>query len=211
MRREDVTFKYVDAEIEDVTTGEDRRTMEAIEIKMPDGSVRAFPADAVNDESGRRYCDLFAAKYQAFKNGDPDPDRVSQLEREIEERQNELKALREKPAGDKRVQENLGYGKQPDPDSARAAAGHERRHRDDGGHQGVMANESAALGQHSDQDVAGPNFDGMSDTKLRKWIADNGGEEQRSNASHESLVKAAQDIHVKAVRKRARAERAASE
>jgi hypothetical protein len=110
-----VTFKTVDAQIEDVRTGEDRKTMDVCEIKYPDGKVVAFPANDVSPESGRKYSEMYSGKYNAFKNGDPDPDRVKVLEREINERKAELDGMKKAP-DDKRVQENLGYGKQADAD-----------------------------------------------------------------------------------------------
>lgn len=123
VRSEDVTFKTINAEIEDLKTGDDQRTMDIIEIRKPDGNVHAFPATDRNPESGQRYSEIYAGKYRAFKNGEPDPDQVDRLEREIKERQDELKALREvKPKDDRRVQENLGYGKTPDVKSNQAAA-----------------------------------------------------------------------------------------
>jgi hypothetical protein len=61
---------------------------------------------------------MYQAKYKAFKNGEPDPDRVEQLEREIAERQAELDAMRgSKAPDDERVRDNLGYGG-PTPDQS---------------------------------------------------------------------------------------------
>jgi hypothetical protein len=123
VRSEDVTFKTINAAIENVATGDKEQPMDIIEIRKPDGNVHAFPATDRNPESGQRYSEIYATKYQAFKNGDPDPDQVDRLEREIKERQDELNAMREtKPKDDRRVQENLGYGKQPDVKSEQAAA-----------------------------------------------------------------------------------------
>jgi hypothetical protein len=126
VRPEDVTFKTISAEVQNVATGDTQQPMDIVEIKMPDGNISAFPATDRNPESGQRYSEIYATKYQAFKNGEPDPDRVAVLEREVRERQDELKAMREaKPRraqDDERVQENLGYGKTPDVKSERAAA-----------------------------------------------------------------------------------------
>jgi len=127
---ENVTFKTVDAQIENVHSGEDRKTMDVCEITYPDGKVVAYPADHVSPEDGRKYSEIYGGKYQAFKAGEPDADRVAQLEREIAEREAELKTLTT-PAthwsakDDKRVKENLGYGKVGDaanPQQARAGA-----------------------------------------------------------------------------------------
>jgi len=109
MRSSDVTFRKHIADIETPDPNDDDKVgMEIIEIKYPDGKVVAFPADHKSPETGVRYRDMFRAKYDAFKNGEPDPDRVADLEREIAEKQAELDAL--KAPDDKRVKENLGYG-----------------------------------------------------------------------------------------------------
>lgn len=108
MRSSDVTFKKAEVPIETRGTDDDVRTMDIIEIKYPDGKVVGFPADMKSPETGIRYRDMYQGKYKAFKNGEPDPDRVEQLEREIAERQAELDGMR--GADDGRVQENLGYG-----------------------------------------------------------------------------------------------------
>ena len=109
MRPSDVTFRKHVADIETPDPNDDDKVeMDIIEIKYPDGKVVAFPADHKSPETGIRYRDMFRRKYDAFKNGDPDPDRVSDLEREIAEKQAELDAL--KAPDDKRVKENLGYG-----------------------------------------------------------------------------------------------------
>jgi hypothetical protein len=95
MRSSDVTFRRQAVDI--VTrdpNDDDKQEMDIIEIRYPDGKVVAFPADMKSPETGVRYRDMFPAKYKAFKNGEPDPDRVSQLEREIEERKAELDAMR---------------------------------------------------------------------------------------------------------------------
>lgn len=108
---QDVTFKTAPVPMENVHTGDKEVTMDIVELKYPDGKVVAFPATDVSTETGQRYCDMYKAKFDAFKNGDPDPDRVEQLEREIEERQAELRTFRGgKAKDDKRVQDNLGYG-----------------------------------------------------------------------------------------------------
>jgi hypothetical protein len=151
MRPEDVTFRLVDAEIQDVPAGTERRQTEVVEIRKPDGNVMALPATDVNPESGQRYCDLFGDKYAAFK-ADPGAERSAQLKAEIADREAELKALSDKP-----------------------------------------------------KDEPEPDFANMSEDDLRKWIADNGGDEQRSNASHATLVHVAEGLQAKAVRKRARA------
>lgn len=111
-----VTFKKTTADIES-PTGPEQREMDVVEITYPDGKVIAFPADDVSPEDGRRYREIYQAKYDAFKNGEPDPDKVSALERDIKEKQDELDALN-KPNDDWRVQENLGYGKNQRPHSA---------------------------------------------------------------------------------------------
>ncbi len=108
MRASDVTFKKVEVPIETSDSDDDVRTMDIIEIKYPDGKVVGFPADMKSPETGIRYRDMFPAKYRAFENGEPDPDRVQQLEREIASRQEELANMRGPDDG--RVRENLGYG-----------------------------------------------------------------------------------------------------
>lgn len=105
-----VTFKTVDAQIENVHTGEDRVMMDVCEITYPDGKVIAFPANDVSPEEGRKYSEIYEEKYETFKRGEPDPDKVSQLQQDIEDKQNELKALGTAGKDDRRVQENLGYG-----------------------------------------------------------------------------------------------------
>jgi hypothetical protein len=107
MRSSDVTFKKSEVPIE-TRDGKDTQEMDIIEIKYPDGKVVAFPADMKSPETGIRYRDMYPAKYKAFKDGKPDPDRVQQLEREIASRQAELDAMRGPDDG--RVRENLGYG-----------------------------------------------------------------------------------------------------
>lgn len=107
MKSSDVTFKTTEVPIE-TRDGKNTREMDIVEIKYPDGKVVAFPADMESPETGVKYQDMFSGKYKAFKNGEPDPDRVSQLEKEIEERKAELSSLRKGP-DDNRVQENLGY------------------------------------------------------------------------------------------------------
>jgi hypothetical protein len=110
MRSSDVTFRRQTVDIETANTNDDdKREMDIIEIKYPDGKVVAFPADMKSPETGIRYRDMFQAKYKAFKGGYADPDRVSQLEQEIAERQAELDGMKRAP-DDERVQENLGYG-----------------------------------------------------------------------------------------------------
>jgi hypothetical protein len=105
MRPEDVTFKTVEALIEPLGDGAKTQTIEVCEISYPDGKVVAYPADMVSPETGKTYRETFADKYKAFKNGEGDPDRVAALEAEIEDRQNELKALKTAPkATDKHVQ-----------------------------------------------------------------------------------------------------------
>ncbi len=116
MRAENVTFKVVDNQVEPNGPNDDgKRTMEVIEISYPDGKVVAYPADHISPETGKRYRDMFADKYKAFKAGEPDPDRRAALEREIADRQEELKGLSYKKApDDERIQENLGYGSKSD-------------------------------------------------------------------------------------------------
>lgn len=109
MHSSQVSFRSIVPDVQNVPVDE-RKPMDIIEIKFPDGKVSAFPAEDVNPESGRKYCDIYSRKYQAFKNGEADPDRVKELEREIAERQAELDGM-QKPKDDERVQENLGYGK----------------------------------------------------------------------------------------------------
>jgi len=95
MRSSDVSFRK---------NGE----MDIIEIKYPDGKVSAFPADAVSPESGQKYSNLYARKYQAFKSGD-NSERVEQLKSEIAARQAELDGMKkpvkseEKPVAEKPV------------------------------------------------------------------------------------------------------------
>jgi hypothetical protein len=108
MRSSDVTFKKAEVPIETSGTDDNVRTMDIIEIKYPDGKVVGFPADMKSPETGIRYRDMYPAKYKAFANGEPDPDRVERLEREIAERQAELDGMRGPDDG--RVRENLGYG-----------------------------------------------------------------------------------------------------
>jgi hypothetical protein len=114
----EVTFRKTDVPTEN---GDDKREMDIVEISYPDGKVSAFPADMKSPETGIRYRDMFQGKYNAFKNGEPDPNRVAQLESEIAERQAELDGMRKAP-DDKRVQENLGYDRDPkageDPNNA---------------------------------------------------------------------------------------------
>lgn len=110
IHRSHVTFRTIDAAVQDLKTGEDRKTMDVVEINYPDGKVVAFPVDQVSPEEGRKYSEIYASKYESFKKGEPDADKVSSLEREIAEKQAELKALKVSPKDDKRVQENLGYG-----------------------------------------------------------------------------------------------------
>lgn len=120
MRSSDVTFRKSEVPIE-TRDGKDTQEMDIIEIKYPDGKVVAFPADMKSPESGIRYRDMYPGKYNAFKNGEPDPDRVDQLEREIAERQAELDSMRGPDDG--RVQENLGYGEVNPDESPHDAAG----------------------------------------------------------------------------------------
>jgi len=110
MHSSQVSFRTIDADVTDVATGEKKQPMDIIEIRYPDGKVSAFPAESVSPETGRKYSEMYGNKYQAFKSGEPDTDRVKVLEREIAERQAELDGLGNRPQGDKRVQENLGYG-----------------------------------------------------------------------------------------------------
>jgi len=105
MRSSDVSFRSIVPELDNVPV-EKRKEIEIVEIKYPDGKVAAFPAAAVNPESGRKYSDLYARKYQAFKSGD-NSERVEQLKSEIAQRQAELDGLKKAP-DDKRVQENIG-------------------------------------------------------------------------------------------------------
>lgn len=113
-----VTFKTSEVPMENVHSGDKQVTMDIVEIKYPDGKVVGFPATDVSPESGQRYCDIYKAKYDAFKAGEPDQDRVDALKREIQERQNELAALHGKSPDDWRVQDNLGYGKKSKPAKA---------------------------------------------------------------------------------------------
>jgi hypothetical protein len=104
----EVTFRKNETPVE-TPTGKETREMDIVEIRYPDGKVVAFPADAISPETGQRYSEMYAGKYEAFKNGEPDPGRVSQLEQEIAERQAELDGMRKGP-DDQRIAENLGYG-----------------------------------------------------------------------------------------------------
>jgi hypothetical protein len=115
----EVSFRKTEVPIETMRDGTETQEMDIIEIKYPDGKVIAFPADMKSPETGIRYRDMYPGKYQAFKNGEPDPGRVAQLEQEIAERQAELGALRgTKAPDDERVQDNLGYGEiKPDENS----------------------------------------------------------------------------------------------
>jgi hypothetical protein len=116
-----VSFRKV--VVDESVPEKDRVEMDAVEIRLSDANVVVLPATDVNPETGQRYCDLFADKYKAFQNGEVDPDRAAQLKSEIEDRQNELKG---RGKDDKRVQENLGYGKVGDhsnPQQAKVAAG----------------------------------------------------------------------------------------
>lgn len=116
MRSSDVTFRRQVVDIETRNPNDDdKQEMDIIEITYPDGKVVAFPADHKSPETGVRYRDMFPDKYRAFKNGDPDPDRVAQLNSEINERKAELDAMREKKSGDRPITENLGYGKPTTP------------------------------------------------------------------------------------------------
>lgn len=118
MRSSDVTFRRQEVPIETANPNDDNiQEMDIIEIKYPDGKVVAFPADMKSPETGIRYRDMYQGKYKAFKNGEPDPDRVALLEREIKERQDELAGMKKAP-DDKRVGENLGYGRQTRPDES---------------------------------------------------------------------------------------------
>lgn len=118
MRSSDVTFKQAEVPIETRGTDDSIRQMDIIEIKYPDGKVVAFPADMKSPETGIRYRDMYPAKYKAFKNGEPDPDRVEQLQREIAERQAELDGMGYKAPDDERVRDNFGYGDQTRPDES---------------------------------------------------------------------------------------------
>lgn len=95
-----VTFRNTAVEIEDLKTGNNQKQMETIEITFPDGRVGVYPADAVNEESGKKYCDLFEDKYKSFKGGKADPDQVQRLEREIEDRKTQLEALNKNGVND---------------------------------------------------------------------------------------------------------------
>jgi hypothetical protein len=96
MRASDVTFR--NHVVDETVPVDQRKETEVIEIRLPDGTVGVFPATDIDGETGQRYCDLYGPKYAAFKKGEPDADRVAQLEREIAERQAELKTLRAVPA-----------------------------------------------------------------------------------------------------------------
>ncbi len=116
MRSSDVTFRRQVVPIETANPNDDdQQEMDIIEIKYPDGKVVAFPADHKSPETGIKYKDMYQGKYKAFKNGDPDPDRVAQLEREIKERQDELAGMKKKAPDDKRLSENLGYSHSTEP------------------------------------------------------------------------------------------------
>lgn len=106
----DVVFRTIEVPI--VTpdpNDDDKRTMDIVELSYPDGKVIAFPADDKSPETGERYRDMYPEKYEAFKNGEVDPDRAAQLMQEIADRQAELDGTKKAP-DDERVQENLGYG-----------------------------------------------------------------------------------------------------
>ena len=157
IHQRNVTFKTIEAPFQD-PRGEEVRKLDIVELRYPDGRVGAFPADEINPEDGKKWCDTYAEKYGAFKR-DPDGERKSSLEREIKERQSELEAL----------------------SAAKPAA----------------ATKAAA-------DETAPDFANMSDDDLRSWINENGGADQRSNASHASLVHTAEDLLAKAERRKAR-------
>lgn len=102
MKSSDVTFR--NQVVDENAAPDQRKEMEIIEIRYPDGTVGAFPVTDIDSESGQRYCDLYGAKYTAFKNGDPDADHVARLEREIADRKAELDGLRKtKPKDDERA------------------------------------------------------------------------------------------------------------
>jgi hypothetical protein len=106
----DVVFRTIEVPI--VTpdpNDDDKRTMDIVELSYPDGKVIAFPADDKSPETGERYRDMYPEKYEAFKNGEVDPDRAAQLKQEIADRQAELDGTKKAP-DDERVQENMGYG-----------------------------------------------------------------------------------------------------
>jgi hypothetical protein len=105
----EVIFKKTEVPIE-TRDGKDTREMDIVEISYPDGKVIGFPADAISPETGMRYRDMYQGKYDAFKNGEPDPSRVAQLQQEIADRQAELDGIGYKAPDDERVQGNLGYG-----------------------------------------------------------------------------------------------------
>ena len=102
------------AVVDDTVPEKDRKFIDAVEIRYSDARVVVLPATDVNAESGERYCDLYADKYKAFKDGKPDPDRVAQLEAEIDSKKKELAAV--KSGDDWRVQDNLGYREKPTAD-----------------------------------------------------------------------------------------------
>lgn len=106
-----VSFRNAVVPMENLTPDDAQVEMEIIEISYPDGKVVAFPAKDISPEAGRRYRDIYQAEYQRFKSGEPDPQRILQLKSDIEAKQAELKTLETRPKDDKRVQENLGYGK----------------------------------------------------------------------------------------------------
>lgn len=106
-----VKFRKTDVPIE-TRDGADIKEMDIVEFTYPDGKVVAFPADMKSPETGRRYREMYAGQYEAFKSGDPDPHRVAQLEQEIAERQAELDGMRKAP-DDERVSDNLGYDHNP--------------------------------------------------------------------------------------------------
>jgi len=107
-----VSFRKV--VVDDTVPEKERTFIDAIEIKYSDARVVVLPATDVNAETGQRYCDLYADKFKAYKDGKGDPDRVAQLERDIEDKKKELAAV--KSGDDWRVQDNLGYGQKPTAD-----------------------------------------------------------------------------------------------
>lgn len=182
MRSSDVTFKQAEVPIETRGTDDNIRQMDIIEIKYPDGKVVGFPADMKSPETGIRYRDMYQGKYKAFKNGEPDPDRVETLEREIAERQAELDGMRNQKKGpdDERLRENLGYG--------------DRTRADESDHDNTK--RANTLGQPK-ATVEHEPFDQMTKDELNTWIAANSDEHVPSVANKDELVKLAKKVERK--------------
>lgn len=113
MRSSDVTFRS--AVIDESAPVDKRVEREIIEVRYPGGNVAAFPATDIDPSSGARWCDLYGMKYKAFKDGEPDPDRVAELEGKIAGHQAELDALHATKKDRKKAEPPAGDGARLDP------------------------------------------------------------------------------------------------